>query len=329
MDSLIKKLSLLTSYRTHSTPAVDDINELIDSVLQSKEVARKSSRRFSPGGSVCSRFKAFERLNNFEPKMATVDAASLRLFESGNTIHKTVQQNLLARTGKLFGSWRCRSCHKQIHNSTYPKHICTSSITVTDTLSGETTTTRCADVVHRDENAWVYVERYMYTNPLQDDSYAITGFVDGIWVDKLWYVLEVKSVTSEAFNAVYTTKHPEQSAWRIIKPTTPRLPVASHIYQGHVYGKILLDQSMSGELPLNANLFGGLLLLYVDRATFAIKVFHEPYTPSAYDQLLAQAIAAKQAVDSNNFMLAPPKCTNATNVLATRCPLQYTCFPKK
>jgi len=328
MDKLIEKLSELVDYKKRCAYTAPDINKAINDVLVSREAGRKAGRRFSPGGSVCTRFKAYERLNDFVPRMAPADVAALRLFESGNNAHKTVQQNLLAKTGKLFGTWRCRTCHREVKNSVYPDYTCPSTITVTD-AEGRSTTQRCADMTHRDENAWTYVERYVYSNPLDDDAYAITGLVDGIWCDKLWYTLEIKSVTADAFGATYTTKHPTEESWRIIKTTTSRLPVASHIYQGHVYSKMLLDESLAGVLPLPASDFGGLIILYVERDTFATKVYHEPYTASAYEQLHQQALTAKNAVASGSFMLAPPKCTSATNVLALRCPLKDTCFPKK
>lgn len=330
LENLTRILIETSEALTFKTSEGSLVTDAVEAALSAAEAKGYVSKRFSPSGYVCARWKAHQRLNDFEPIQTPNPVETLRLFKAGTGAHEVLQQQVLSLTDNFYGKWVCASCGVVVNNSMKPRQVCNGTRQALDILGNPERVEECTDVLRREDVKWIYKERYVYSNPLDNDKYAIAGFVDGIWVkDGKWYVLEVKSAASMMFNAQYRTKHPELENHFVLKPTQSRYPLGNHVAQGMVYAKMLIDEAESGDLPLDPDAFGGVILLYVNRETFDLKEYHIEYSPASYAELQRLAEATMSAVEAGNAMLAPPKCTSANNMLAKRCPLKDTCFPKK
>lgn len=329
MFKAIKALLEISDTVNPRTEATTTVTAAIKATLMEGEKDSYVSKRFSPGSSVCARFKAHQRLEDFKPVMKSPDADTLSLFKAGTAAHDMLQQEVLAKTGKLFGNWECASCGAEKTNTVLPKGACTGSRTRTDVL-GSVTVQKCADVLQRASFNWKYVEGYMRTNPLNDPLYEIAGYRDGIWVeDGKWYILEIKSVDPLLFTGMSKVLHKPIPGAYVIKPAGDRLPLAAHVNQALVYSKMELDNAEAGTLPLDPRDFEGAIILYVNRNSFETKEYRVSYSDYPYTELLTVAKRAKDAVDAGDAFLAPARCTAKTNVLAERCPLRDKCFPPK
>ena len=319
----------LDSITTFSINEATSVLDVVEASFEQSEEDRYVSKKFSPSGYVCARWKAYERLNDFRPRQDGADASTLKLFRAGNAVHDSLQQRMLADTGKLFGNWRCASCGHLVEKSLRPQHVCTNTKVTTSPL-GESVSIPCSEAIPRHSPAWIYEEMYFLMDPFDHPLFLMSGYTDGIWVtDKGWHILEIKSSDELTFNGQYRTKHPELKDHFVIKPTTSRHPMPKHVNQGMFYGAAALEMARSGDLPLDPEKFSGLIVLYVCRNTFRIKEYHIDYTSHPFEEMKMLVAASKQAYEANNHKLAPTLCSSANSMVAKKCPLRYECFPKK
>lgn len=307
---------------------VDSITKSIDASLSDKEASRYSSRRFGASGSLCARWKAFERLEDFVPKMMPNEPTTLRLFGAGNAAHAEFQNSLLAHTGKLYGNWACTSCGSVMTNQTMPERPCPNSKAVKDFFNDSVEFKLCSESLGRHQPAWEYKEYYMREDPLNHPDYQIGMFSDGIWLtDTGWRILELKSIDNNLFEAQYTTKHPDNDNWRILKSSHSRLPFTSHVDQAQMYAWVLSQKA--ADYGLDPLKFEGITILYLNRETFADKAFDLDYDPAVMETRIQLIQTCKDAVDAGDAMLAPAKCSDRNHYLAKQCPRRLTCFPYK
>ncbi len=320
MKKLFKTLAAVGSETSPKVESSASVSEAIFKVLTEEQEDPYKSKRFSPGGYVCSRFKAHERLHDFKPRMDPMAGDTLYLLKAGTAYHDMYQSGALADTKQLWGDWKCPSCGSVHKNSVQPDKVCSGSRNGVD----------CSEVLNDEKIKWLYVEGYMRTNPLDNKLYEISGYRDGIWLqDGGWYVLEIKTTNKGTFDATYQVKHPEEEGQFVVKPTQSRLPLKTHCNQANVYAKMTLDEVKAGEIPLKEEDFKGCIILYIDRDTGLTKEFSVDYSSYAYQELLTLAKHTRKAVEAEDIMVAPAKCTNRTNTLAKQCPLRDTCFPPK
>ena len=287
------------------------------------------SKKFSPGGYVCARWKAYERLHDFQPKMDPNTGGTLNLFRAGNNVHDNLQQHLLADTGKLFGNWKCPSCGHVVAKSLRPLGPCTNSKVVTDPF-GESVVAKCADTLDKRDASWIYEELYYKMDPFNDPLFLMSGFSDGIWIeDEGWYIVEIKSSDQLTFDSMSKVKHKELDGAYVVKPAGSRHPIQTHVNQGMFYGAAAMEACRNGELPLEVDKFCGIILLYVCRNTFRIKEYQIEYNEHSFEEFKMVVAASKNAYEQGNAFLAPAKCSSANTVLAKKCPLRGECFPSK
>jgi len=92
----------------------------------------------------------------------------LRIFDHGHMIHEMYQDNVLAKSGSLYGKWYQKDNEKVIVEGFYPG------------------------------DGWRYKEPRM-----KWPDYRMSGYVDGIVViEGKWYVLEIKSSNSNSFKYI-------------------------------------------------------------------------------------------------------------------------------
>jgi len=331
MDKLIH---LLVESLSNINPVVGEASSVLDAVeksLNSSSSERYVSKRFSPGGYVCSRFKAAQRLSNFKLESPQESSDTMLLFLSGTAAHDLIQGNVLSKTGQLFGNWECKSCGTVVRNSTYPQTVCANVRKAVDILGEVIHEEACSDVLGREDIKWRYKELYYKDTTLGHELFELAGFSDGIWLDPdgSWRVLEIKSTNTLMFSAMSKVKNPGQDGQFILKPGRSALPLSSHINQCLVYAHLAKQLASSQELKLDPNKCMGGIILYINRDDFSMKEYNISYNDGPYIDLLAAATNAKHAYDEKNYMLAAPKCSNKDSVYAKRCPLRLECFPRK
>ena len=315
LAKIVAKMAGTISPRIDSS---ENVVEAIKTSLEDQEERSYVSRRFSPGGYVCARFKAGQRLTDFKIQMAPNEMKSLLLFKAGTGAHDILQNSVLPQTGRLFGNWRCAYCHKLVKHQTIPKMICSRECSVE---------LKKAKV----DAMWKYEELYFKESPLDDDLYEVSGFLDGIWLleDGKWATLEGKTCDDLAFRGLRQVKSKEVEGGFVLKPTDSILPRHNHVNQGLVYCTLAKKAAERGELPLDPAKCIGTIILYINRNDFQPKEFSVAYSGHAYRELVNLAKATKSAVDQGNALLAPPHCSSRSSMLAKQCPMVDECFPKK
>lgn len=173
-----------------------DILSSIDNMIKSQKVVEPltptSYIRSSGLGYLCPReevLRARYKINRIE----TITGKQQRVFDVGHAFHAMMQNEYFAKTGMLWGHWKCRHCHKEYQFQVKPKCDCGHDV-------------------------FEYVEL-----ELKSDNLLITGHPDGILVDNEGnrWLLEFKTINSMGFEVVKKSNQPK-----------PEHIVQTNIYMG-------------------------------------------------------------------------------------------------
>ena len=319
MSSFLTTLSSINELLNVKVEAPKDMDERISRLFLKQRSTRPTSKRFSPGGTICPRLKAFQRLEDMSMKLEEPDASLLQLFASGTAAHDVYQQKVFSEMEGVYGNWRCSGCDILVEGQLKP-NPCNKQVQVAGIVEGHFVD--CSKT-----SKWVYEEVYVKHSPLDHELYEMSGYIDGIWWDKgKWNILEFKSITDSAFHAYYKRKSKTNPELHEIVPTSSRLPMSSHVQQGMVYSNLLPKKFPEAFKEENR---GDVYVIYINRENYQTKTFKLGYNPGAYEDLLIKMEITKSAVDKEDAMLAMAHCSSRTAVMAKRCPKIDTCFPKK
>jgi hypothetical protein len=110
LETLTKILIEAGDGLTFRTSEGSLVIDSVEAALRAAEAKGYVSKRFSPSGYVCARWKAHQRLNDFEPVQAPNPIETLRVFKAGTGAHEILQQQVLSLTDNFYGKWVCASC---------------------------------------------------------------------------------------------------------------------------------------------------------------------------------------------------------------------------
>lgn len=349
-----------------------DFNRVIDSVVASRPIRRRTDK-FWPSSINssydCERKQAFSRIERVFTDKLPEPPGRARVADIGVLIHRQVQDNYLALSGKLYGHWRCPNCRQVMrHFQTYPNDFCDNSVSLnlseTPTNAAVQYGVKCSeyqkDAAESGRPWWLYEEIRV-----SHDDLNISGRVDGIIIDKDsdnhdWYTIEIKSTSPDVFNdltptKITTRKFPalrgtELDGATVLLRSRSSLPRANHVSQGSIYSQLLLKAAWEQRVPLNPRNHAGTFFLYVNRDTLDVKAFLRESSEADYNAAVDSITRIMSVVDaadketegtpderlvrtkknrSTVISSLPPGCSTRTDFKALVCPWQTVCFPYK
>lgn len=363
MLSIIQKIKDKILDPLISFPSTEvDVEASIHHALNARPPSRRSDW-FRIGG-INNRYECDRRvvLGNME-KIYTdrmrPDPSRVMMMDLGSAIHEMLQVEHLGPTGKLFGSWKCPTCHQHYSSTygTYPDEWCSNQMAVIGP-DGEKFRVPCSKEQKyrksRGKAYWLYEEIR-----LKDKERNLSGRLDGVWIDDGgWYVLEAKSIDTHVYSDRRKTKLKKEQAIalgdlgarEVLTHFTGDLPKDYHVNQAAVYAGLLQDLCLFDmDFTLNLSDFRGVLILYVDRNTLKSKTYVKTAIDAEFREaettvkrrLEALAAADMEVLDDaeadaarieKNRKIAfrfNATCTNRNHFKAKECPWRTICFPYK
>lgn len=214
-------------------------------------------------------------------------------FRVGDAIHSEVQFRLGA-LGKLWGRWKCISCHAVTAQGWMPR------VWEKDVNGGVVATpapcVRCNGANRRDRMPWVYLEP-----KVENKRWGIVGHADGdlrVQVNGWWYryILEIKSINRAGFEG---KRGP--------------LPKAEHITQASIYAWLMGVDYIQ--------------FIYVCKDQVQRwKEFIVPVDTAAVEMVKRKILAVRNATEQGKPPLEARVCPSVRDEMAKSCPAVERCF---
>lgn len=357
LRGMLKWLDALTAVQTPHT----SIDEAIDRALAKRSPGRRST--WFRVGEVNNPYACDRRLMLMASERIMTDrvrrdAKSLQTMQVGIAIHDSYQREFLGPTGKLYGLWRCPSCHKHYSDmaGTYPKELCPNTVTVGGP-EGSSTRECAAEqeyLISRSQAHWHYDELRV-----KDESLNLSGRIDGIWLESDgWYILEMKSMGTLPFQGLRKVKAKPADRIKLGNPyvqhllthAPSNLPRNYHVTQAALYSHMLWDICMFGDgVDLDPAQFLGVIVMYIDRDTLEKRTFVKTRVDAEVAEALQILDRRREVLDRLDLSVAEdpdaeeariaanrevafqfdPTCTNRNHRKAKECPWRTICFPYK
>lgn len=265
-----------------------NVVELLDIFLrkrekQQKEIHPRTGWHPSSFCGMCPRSYVIRKLEGL--KEEPLEPSLIRLFDTGHAHHYWYQNEYFGPMGILWGPWRCLKCN-----------------TVDWGFRQKDKCSKCGG------KEFLY-EEIPVRAKLPDCIEPVNGHADGlIQICGKWYLLEIKTINSNAFKWLNAVKE-------------------VHLKQGQIYCELVRQGHVKGvpfgvKIPMPE----GILFLYISKNDTVLKDFVVPADPDIGKNEMRNAIVAERALASRKFPTRLSVCTKKSDKRAQKCEERHRCF---
>lgn len=369
MMNMLKAFSIfLKAVLPQDGDSVLDLNQMANTAINSRPV-RETNENFWPSSInspfSCNRKLALSRIEGIWTDQIREDPERVKIMDVGRVLHEFVQNNYWAKSGQLYGRWKCPHCghYASSRYSTIPSHYCPNTVRVEKPMTildkvdktPQPPPVTCKSVQEsrekRGEPIWEYEEIKVFHPDL-----LISGRIDAVFIlpGGYWITGEGKTLEDAAFRGLQEQKPSKdlnlpEDVQGILKPSFFPLPASYHVNQGSIYSELLL--MFSDQYGLDPNKYRGTMIIYINRQNLQQKTFIRKNSSLAFRaaqntiETIQDIVAAAKALEPNTDlsrverdqdltqrrrslgMNIGPACKTRTDKKAKECPWQTICFP--
>lgn len=259
---------------------------------------------------VISDLVCLEKADDLSPRL-------FRIFDVGTAMHRWYQEEYLGPLRILWGPWRCSRCHRVLWGF-MPKVKCDCEIVQK--------TKKCVHYCSHDGQfvkeemderggclhcgkwgRWEYLEIPFYYDAKLSEPYL--GHCDGIIrLNDIWYLLEIKTINSFGFSALWT-------------------PKPAHVLQGQAYSELIRRQAVKN-LPKALPKVEKIILLYLGKNTSDEKEFVIDVDQEVGEEVLLKPVNVENSLRIGELPERHEECEEKTSKRAKKCDMKKFCFAK-
>ncbi len=258
---------------------------LLDTFLTTKEPDDRSGWHPSQFCGMCPRAYVLKKILK-QDKREIIGAQLQRIFDTGHAMHYWYQNEYFGPMGILWGPWKCRKCG-DVEWGMKPKYCSTCN-----------------------SRHFLYMEIPIQAK-IPDCTEPINGHADGlIRIQNRWYVLEIKTINSNAFKWLKGAKE-------------------LHIQQAQIYAELIRQRKVKG-VPFGVKVPDpeGIIFLYIAKDTSELKEYNVPTDSDFGRHQIQNPRIAEIALAKKELPERLSECTGLSAARAKKCGIKDRCFGK-
>jgi predicted nucleic-acid-binding Zn-ribbon protein len=266
----------------------NNIRDLLDEFLRKREKEQPERTGWHPSSfcDMCPREHVIRRLIPQYNNEEELEPGLLRIFDTGHAHHYWYQNEYFGPMGILWGPWRCLKCG-MVEWGFRQKEKCP----------------------HCGNKEFLY-EEIPVVAKLPDCVDQVNGHADGlILIRNCWYLLEIKTINSNAFKWMKGAKE-------------------GHIKQAQIYCELinqgLVPTPFGVQLPSPEKI----LILYISKNDSELKDYIVDADPDFAREQLKRPILAEKAFATRSLPEKLPECTKLSDKRAQKCAVRHRCFER-